>query len=165
MVFYWEFRAGLIERVCWRDQSSIWRSAGCLQKKRKVRKESAETQDYVSCQQHDMELDNNKSLEEMGFVRSAVSGSSGWREPVRVATRSAMKRASSSMILQPFWWKTTASCTRSTSVGSATTSDGHEETNQKVTIAGWKTTIEQNVSRGRLSAAFGADGFVKRMWE
>ena len=30
---------------------------------------------------------------------------------------------------------------------------------------GWKAMIEQKVSRGRLSAAFGADGFVKKMWE
>ena len=41
-----------------------------------MRKESAETQDDVSCQ--DMEVDENKSLEEMGFVPSSVN------EPFRV---------------------------------------------------------------------------------
>ena len=35
-----------------------------------IQKESAETQDYVSCQ--DMETDDNKSLEQLGFVPSAV---------------------------------------------------------------------------------------------
>ena len=56
-----------------------------------IRKESAETQDHASCQ--DMEVDNDKSLEVMGFVPSAVSKSAGWHEPLRV-TRSATKRAS-----------------------------------------------------------------------
>ena len=32
----------------------------------------------------------------------------------------------------------------------------------KVTIARWKTMVPQEVSRGRLSAAFGANGFVQR---
>ena len=35
-----------------------------------VRQESAETQDYVSCQ--DMDVDGGTSLEELGFVPSAV---------------------------------------------------------------------------------------------
>ena len=35
----------------------------------------------------------------------------------------------------------------------------------KVTNARWKTTVGQKVSRGKLSAAFGADGIVERMWE
>ena len=29
----------------------------------------------------------------------------------------------------------------------------------------WKALIEQKVSRGKVSAAFGSDGFVNRMWE
>ena len=41
-----------------------------------IRKESVETQDYVSCQ--GMEVDDDKSLEELGFVPSAVG------EPLRV---------------------------------------------------------------------------------
>ena len=46
-----------------------------------IRKESAETQDCVSCQ--DVEVDNDEGLEEeMVFVPSAVSGSAGRREPL-----------------------------------------------------------------------------------
>ena len=41
----------------------------------------SETQDYVSCQ--DMEVDDDKCLEEMGFVPSAMSESAGWHEPLR----------------------------------------------------------------------------------
>ena len=46
-----------------------------------VWKESAETQDYVYGQ--DMEVDNNKNLEEIGFVQSAVNESAGWHETLR----------------------------------------------------------------------------------
>ena len=49
-----------------------------------MRKESADTQEYALYQ--DMEVYDDKSLEEMGFVPSAVSD---------LATRSAPKRASS----------------------------------------------------------------------
>ena len=47
-----------------------------------IRKESAETQDYVSY--HDMEVDSDKSLEEAGLVLSTVIDSAGWHEPLRV---------------------------------------------------------------------------------
>ena len=40
-----------------------------------------------------------------------------------------------------------------------------ERCESKVTNAVWKAMIERQVSRGRLSAAFGPDGLVKRMWE
>ena len=46
-----------------------------------IRKESVETQDCESCQ--DMEEDDDKSLEEMGFVPSAVSDSARWRRALR----------------------------------------------------------------------------------
>ena len=48
-------------------------SVGASQKKRKavISKESAETLDFVSCQ--DMEVDRNKSLEELG-VRPKCGG-------------------------------------------------------------------------------------------
>ena len=59
-------------------------SAGCSQKKRKavVLKGSAETQDFMSWQ--DMKEDDDKSWEEIGFVRSAVSDSAWWRERLNV---------------------------------------------------------------------------------
>ena len=54
-------------------------SAGGLQKKRKavVRKESADTQQYESCQQNDMEVGRDESLLELSFVPSVV-GDSSW---------------------------------------------------------------------------------------
>ena len=39
---------------------------------------------YESCQQNDMEVDEHKSLEELGFVPRAVSDSAWWRELLRV---------------------------------------------------------------------------------
>ena len=81
------------------DQSSV-SSAGASQKKRKavLRKESAETQEYESCLQtqdyvscQDMEEDDNKSLQAMDFVPSAVSDSAGWHEPLRVKYMSDKK--------------------------------------------------------------------------
>ena len=56
----------------WKDRSSMC-SVGASQKKRKavISKESAETLDFVSCQ--DMEVDRNKSLEELG-VRPKCGG-------------------------------------------------------------------------------------------
>ena len=50
---------------------------------------------------------------------------------VNCATRSETRRASSSMILQPFRWRTTASRTLSTSVGTASTSGWQKETNPR----------------------------------
>ena len=47
-----------------------------------MRKESAETQDYVSCQ--DTEVDNDKSKEEAGSARSAASDSAGRHDQLRV---------------------------------------------------------------------------------
>ena len=35
----------------------------------------------------------------------------------------------------------------------------------KVTNAAWQDMMEQKVSRSRVSAASGADGFLQRMWE
>ena len=47
-----------------------------------IRKESAEVQ---GCTLHqDMEVDDDKSSEEMGFVPSGVIDSAGWRETLRV---------------------------------------------------------------------------------
>ena len=55
-----------------------------------IRKGSAETQDCVSCQ--DMEADDDRSLEEMGFVPNAVSDSSGSQEPSTCVTRKCKSR-------------------------------------------------------------------------
>ena len=49
------------------------------QKKRKavVRKESADTQEYESCQLNAMDLDMDENKEELSFIPCAVSSSAG----------------------------------------------------------------------------------------
>ena len=58
-------------------------NAGGWQREKKAaeRKESAETQDYESCQQNGMGVDRDLDKEEMSFVPGAVSDSVGWHEP------------------------------------------------------------------------------------
>ena len=46
-----------------------------------MRKESADTQEYESCQQNDIEVVMHENKEELSFVPSAVSSSAGWHEP------------------------------------------------------------------------------------
>ena len=46
-----------------------------------VRKESADTQDYESCQWNDMDVDMDENMEELSFIPSVVSSSAGWLEP------------------------------------------------------------------------------------
>ena len=107
-------------------------NAGGSQKKRKVAvpKFSAETQACESCQQHDMEVDRDEGMEELGFipergerfrwVARTLQGSS------TCATKSATKRASSSLTSQTFWWKTTERRTRSPLVGRKKRIGGNE---------------------------------------
>ena len=73
-------RKGRVER------RSSMSSAGGSQKRRKsvVREESADTQEYESCQQSDMEVDRDEGMEELSFISSAVSESAVSREPVRI---------------------------------------------------------------------------------
>ena len=47
-----------------------------------IRKESAETQEYMLYHDREVVYDD-KTLEEMGFVPSAVSDSAGWSEPLQ----------------------------------------------------------------------------------
>ena len=58
-------------------------SAGGAQKKRKavVRKESADTGEYESCQLNNMDMDMNENVEELSSFPIAVRRSAGWREP------------------------------------------------------------------------------------
>ena len=112
-------------------------SAGGSHKKKKaaVRKESAETQGHASdLQKKSMEIDNDKSLEEMGVVPSAMNESGGWHEALRVKKMCDKKKLAFTFLivtLHPYWWKMSASRTRSTSVEGATTSDGQKEANLK----------------------------------
>ena len=58
------------------------RSAGGSQKKRKavVRKESADTGEYESCQWNNMDMDMNENVEELSSFPIAVRRSAGWHK-------------------------------------------------------------------------------------
>ena len=147
------------------DHSSMT-SAGDLQKKRKavVQKEFADTQEYESRQQNDVEVDLNKSLEELSFVPSVVSDSARWRDSFRVkymcdkkCNKEGFKFCDIAPILveddgKPHTINLCRNC-YSLRLG--------ERSDSKVTNARWDATIEQEVSRGKLSAAC----FVNRMLE
>ena len=151
------------------------------QKKRNavVRKEPAEAQDCESCQQNhmevdrnedrqqdDMEADSNKSMEEFGFVSSAVSDSAKWCEPLRVENICDQKGKEkgfkfydvAAILVEDNGKPHTINFCRNCYNLRLT-----ERDESKVTNARWKSMIEQKASRGRLSAAFRSNGFVKRM--
>ena len=52
-----------------------------------MRKESADTQEYESCQLTDMDVDMDENKEEWSFIPSAVSSSAGWHEPKLMCDR------------------------------------------------------------------------------
>ena len=70
-----------VNREGWVGDQMSMSSGGGSRKKRKavVRKGSADTKEYGSCQQNEMEVGGNKSLE----VSRAVRDSAGWCEPLR----------------------------------------------------------------------------------
>ena len=45
-----------------------------------VEKESAETQEYESCQQNDLEVDRDEGMEESSLVPSAIVDATGWHK-------------------------------------------------------------------------------------
>ena len=47
-----------------------------------ARKESADTQEYLSCQFNEMDVDTDENKEGLSFIPSAVSSSAGWRQAV-----------------------------------------------------------------------------------
>ena len=66
--------------------------AGDSHKKRKaaVRKESAETQEYKSCQQNDVEVHREQGMEELRFFLGAVSDTAGWHKARFMCDRRCM---------------------------------------------------------------------------
>ena len=62
-----------------------------------MRKESVDTQEKDSCQLHDMDVDMGENKEELSFLRSAVSSSSGWHEP-QFRCGSAGRKCSSAVV-------------------------------------------------------------------
>ena len=131
-------------------------SAGVSQKKRK---EFTQTQDNVSCQ--DMEVDNDKSLEEMGFVPTAVGEPSGAKymhdkkckgEGVEFCDLAAIVVGEDGK-LHTIIIRNCYDC-RLTASGES-----------KVTTSVWKERIRQRTCRGRLWGAIGTDEFLQQMWE
>ena len=45
-----------------------------------MRQESADTQEFESCQQNDMDVDVDANEEELSFIPNAVSVSAGWHQ-------------------------------------------------------------------------------------
>ena len=58
-----------------------------------VRMESAEAQEYESCQQNDIEVDRDEVKEELSFFPSTVSVSTGWHEPKFICGNQCRKGA------------------------------------------------------------------------
>ena len=112
-----------------------------------------------------MEVDDDKSMEEMGFVPSGVSDSAGWRELLRVKNTCGKKCEKESFkfyglasIVEEEDGKPHTINLRTNCSDSRLTESGES----KVTNAVWKEMIRQKTSRGRLRAAFGSDGFLHK---
>ena len=66
---------------CWGTIEYLKTQQNALMITTVVRKESADTKEYESCQLTDMDVDMDEHKEELIFVPSAVSSSAGWRAP------------------------------------------------------------------------------------
>ena len=66
-----------------------------------LRKESADTQEYESCQLNDMDVDMDENKQELIFLPIAVSDSAGWREPNIMCDRQSTR----SICQQRWQWK------------------------------------------------------------
>ena len=142
------------------DDRNFTSSDGSSQKMRKavIRKESAETQDYVSCQ--DMEAEDNNSLE--GFIPSAVG------EPLRVKHMCDQKRDEKGLKFQELAAILTDERGTPPTINLCRDCFDYrliEQGESKVSNAVWKDMIRQSTSRGRFWAVFGPGGFIKRMRE
>ena len=98
--------AGATEQRCPKELpvDSDWRategdqvsgcSAGGSQKKRKavLRRESADTQEYESCQRNDVDVDMCENKDELSFIPSAVVSSAGWCEHQFTRDRQSRKK-------------------------------------------------------------------------
>ena len=89
-----ELAVGLARRASEGDQGSVSRTGGS-QKKRKavVRTESADTQEYRSCQVNDMDVDMDENSEELSFI---------WQHPHRT-NRTCVSCTSCFFLSQQYW--------------------------------------------------------------
>ena len=90
-----EFGVGFDQRASEWGQSSVSKAAAGSQKKRKatVRKESADTQECVSCQLNELEVDMDENKKELSFIPSAVRSWAGWHEPKFMCDKQCWKKA------------------------------------------------------------------------
>ena len=125
-----------------------------------IRRESVETQDSVSYQ--DMEVDDDKRLEELGFLPSAVG--------VTLRVKHMCDKKCKDMGFK--FYDLAAIVTEEVDTPHTTNlcRDCYhcrleEQSETKGSNVVWKEMIRQNTSRGRLGAALGSDGFIKRTCE
>ena len=88
--------AGATVRRCSKELavgSSAGDQGGFAEKKMEavVRKGSAETQEYESCQLSDMDVDMDENKEDLNFIHSALSSSAGWHGPKLMCDRQCGK--------------------------------------------------------------------------
>ena len=126
-----------------------------------MRTELADTQEYESCQQRDVDVDMDENKEELIFIPSAASGSAGWYEPKfmcptgrcqllrhRVSNGGRRRRGAHDN-LHPKMLQFEARRKKGTSV----------EKNKQ-----WKILVADIRSPGTSSAGLGMRGFEHKMW-
>ena len=150
---------GVLKKDTEEDQRSIGQDMAPPQKRRAViRVESAETQDYVSahpltsCMEQKMEAEDEKDMEELSFVPSAV------REP-----RWTLHMCDCQCGEEGFEFFETAAIATEHAINLCKqcynirrVKEGEEE----VTGSKWRALVEQEAFRGKLWAAFGMEQFV-----
>ena len=159
----WAISGSVLARGFRLGTSSV-SGAGSSQKKRKavVQKESADTQEYESCQQNDMDVDMDENNEELSFVPSAVSDSAAWHEPKFMCDRQrrtgGLKCYETATILVVDDGKphTCMNCQNMRQT---------ERKDPKVSRKRWRIMVGEKSSRCRCSACLEATGFENKMWE
>ena len=86
-------------------------------------------------------------------------------ERAQVRQKKQRKDTQVLMSLQSSFWKREECGTRSVFAGTALTTSRQNNASRKRTTQSGKDLIRQKTSRSRLWAAYGSDGFIKRMWE
>ena len=141
----------------------VRRKSGRLQ----CEKESADTQEYGSCQQNDMDLDvdMNENNCELSFNTSAVSRTAGWNEPKFMCDRECRKECfkfydiASIMVEDDAKSHTINFCMKCYTVGMSRRRKGGTRDRR------WKKLVDDKSSRDKVSSCLGARGFENKIWE
>ena len=91
-----------------------------------MRKKTAQTQEYESCQVNGMDVDMDENEEELSFIPSAVSRTAGWHERRQAAHDKSLQKKM------------------------------QNEKEPRVNGKHWKSPVAQKRSRGKLLAGWGA---------